>query len=638
MSSELRLQISRRGLLLVAAVAAVVIGLSSYLASDDASGAVEGRQIIRYDVTVDLAASGTAEVTIDMDFDFGAEPGHGPFITLPTRQGYDDERDRRFLVSAVQASSSTGAPARRYLSFERNEVRIRVGDENRGDIHGVHQYTITYRLDGMVNPQWMTGELDEFYWNAIGDAWEIPLSDVTVTVRGPADAVAAGCFAGDAGSTDACADASRTGTVATFAHPRLEPGQPFTVVVGWPGGTFPHPTVDLVPREQRLAAFSPLNPLGGLAAVIALVGLVGVPLLARRRGRDRVYVGVTPGLVPGAHEEAQVTRRGKVPVAVQFTPPRGVPPGLVGTLVYGSADPHDVTATIVDLAVRGYLRIEEVDEDQRWGNDGPEWRLVKLREPDVSLEPYEASIMGGLFRTSDRVRLDSLRLAFAGTMTQVQRELDDAVVERGWYRKSPATTRAVWRTVGRVLAVVGGLGVFAVLSTTQFPAGSLWLCAAVTVVGISTRANAKHATARTAEGSAVLTQVEGFRRYIATAEANQLRWEERGDIFSRYLPYAIVFEETDRWARIFADLARDGRAPDMTTWYAGAPTAGALAVGTVTLGSALSSFTAAASSAFSPPRTSGSSGSSGFSGGSSGGSSGGGSAGGGGGGGGGGGW
>ena len=65
---------------------------------------------------------------------------------------------------------------------------------------------------------------------------------------------------------------------------------------------------------------------------------------------------------------------------------------------------------------------------------------------------------------------------------------------------------------------------------------------------------------RTADGRAVCDQVEGFKTYLATAEADQLRFEEGEDIFSRYLPWAIAFELADRWAKICGDLVRDGPA------------------------------------------------------------------------------
>ena len=78
--------------------------------------------------------------------------------------------------------------------------------------------------------------------------------------------------------------------------------------------------------------------------------------------------------------------------------------------------------------------------------------------------------------------------------------------------------------------------------------------------------------ARTAKGSAELARILGFRQYIATAEANQLKFEEQADIFSRYLPYAVVFGLTDRWAHAFAGLASaPAGSPSVAAlaWYVG---------------------------------------------------------------------
>lgn len=77
--------------------------------------------------------------------------------------------------------------------------------------------------------------------------------------------------------------------------------------------------------------------------------------------------------------------------------------------------------------------------------------------------------------------------------------------------------------------------------------------------------------ARTAAGSAAYAQVLGFRRYLTAAEVEQIRAEERGGVFSRYLPYAIAFEEADRWVRTFAGA---GVVTAATTgaWYLGAGT------------------------------------------------------------------
>jgi uncharacterized membrane protein len=75
--------------------------------------------------------------------------------------------------------------------------------------------------------------------------------------------------------------------------------------------------------------------------------------------------------------------------------------------------------------------------------------------------------------------------------------------------------------------------------------------------------------ARTAKGTALLAQAKGFRLYLEKAEADQIRFEEGEDIFSRYLPFAIVFGVAERWAKVFAALAASGAAVAVPTWYYG---------------------------------------------------------------------
>ena len=53
----------------------------------------------------------------------------------------------------------------------------------------------------------------------------------------------------------------------------------------------------------------------------------------------------------------------------------------MGLLVDERADTLDVTATIIDLAVRGYLSIEEVPKTGWFGRR--DWRLTRLKSPDA---------------------------------------------------------------------------------------------------------------------------------------------------------------------------------------------------------------------------------------------------------------
>ena len=584
-----------------------------------------GRHVTRYVVQADLTADGRAKVSIDLDYAFGNDPGHGPYLTLPTRVAYSDTQDRLLEYSDITSSSDT-APANLNREDNANAMILRIGDPNRGNISGVHRYHVQYTVNGLVNTANDQHADDQLYWNVLGSEWTVPVAGVQVSVNGPAPVAKVACYAGQAGSNTACGSASSTGATATFSQADLPVGAQLTTVTAWPAGTFPGVGPILGAKASydstwaspwTLGRFDPRSVGGGLAAAILVGGAALAVGRVRRVGRDRAYLGLTPGLRPVAGQSATTGMRDKrTPVAVQFTPPENVSAGLMGTLVDESADPIDVTGMIIELAVRGYLRIEEVPRSNP-GKKPKDWTLHPARPLDDSLSDAERSLLESLFSGRASVTLSDLRTTFSSAMEGVQTKLYREVVERGWFSADPQKVRNRWRSAGLVLVVAAfGLSWWAMHSAVV--RGLALVPYAIGAVGVLVILLSKAAPARTADGTAVLAQTLGFRQYLATAEANQLRFEEGEDIFSRYLPYAIVFGLTDRWARVFAELAAQGRQVPAPGWYSGYYNPGSGIYWGTAFASAMDNFSTIATSSLSAP-TPGSSGGSGFSGGFSGG-------------------
>ncbi|WP_051681962.1 DUF2207 domain-containing protein [Cellulomonas sp. HZM] len=553
---------------LAVGLVALVVGPTS-VAGAATPDQTSGREITRYDVTADVADDGTMRVDIDLDFDFGDDPGHGPYLTLPLRTSYDADRDRVFRYSDITATSPSGAPAQVHREDDGDAMVLRIGDEDVDDVSGVQTYDIGYTVRGFLNPANAQHTGDELYWNVIGAGWEIPLGDLSVHVSGPDGVQGAVCYAGSYGSTTSCTSAAHDASSATFTQDLLGVGDQLSVTVGWPGGTFPQSALLL---EDKPDPLGPVRPLSGGGAAALLVVAAGSFLAVRRvraTGRDRAYLGLTPGLRPvGGAEGSAGYRDKRAPVAVQFAPPTDVRPGALGTLVDEKADPVDVTATLVDLAVRGYLRIDEVPRsDPR--KKVKDWTLVLLRDDDAGLAPAETTLLHEIFSGSRSVKLSDLRTTFASSMKKVQSRLYDEVTDRGWFRRNPSSVRGSWAAAGIGLVVAAVLlTIFVMASGVTWPGVAL-VPIGLGLVGVVVLACARFAPARTADGTAVLAQTLGFRQYLATAEAEQLRFEEGEDIFSRYLPYAIVFGLAERWARVFADLAAQGRVVAQPAWYTG---------------------------------------------------------------------
>ena len=597
---------SRSALLAAGATLALGLGCGAVLLAGSASASTIGPERIRdYDVELVLGRDAAMQVQETIRYDFGDSVGkHGIYRTIPTAFVVDDTRERRYPISDIEVSSPSGAPADTQVD-EGSTTSIRIGDEDQ-TVQGEQTYRIRYRVEGVVNT---FSDHQELYWNVIGSEWEVPIASASARVQGPATVQRVTCFEGDRGSTQECRSSNADGT-ATFTASGLEPRQGMTVVAAFPTGTFPdaRPIIEERQTLQRAFSLTPLTGAGALGVFAVLSG--GAMALVSRHGRDERYLGLTPGLEPGAEQQGRTSRVpmvGREPVAVQFTPPEGLRPGQVGTLLDEQANVLDVTATIVDLAVRGFLRIEEVQE-QRWFRDGG-WKLVMVwPAPTDELHDYEMKLLKAIFDDRTEVLLSQLKQTFRADLQSVQNLLYDDVTRRGWFRGNPSSVRTRWQGFGLVLALAGAGLTWLLATRTRF--GLLGV--AVVLAGVLVLVLAPRMPARTAKGTALLRQTQGFRMYLEKAEAGQLRFEEGQDIFSRYLPFAIVFGVAERWAGVFEQLAASGRDVVTPTWYVGHGWGTGFSY--AGFGHAMGSFTTATSGSIAAATPS-SSGSSGFGGG-----------------------
>jgi hypothetical protein len=248
-------------------------------------------------------------------------------------------------------------------------------------------------------------------------------------------------------------------------------------------------------------------------------------------------------------------REAETPVA--FVPPDDLRPGQLGTLVDFEAGPLDVTATIVDLAVRGYLKIEEVDKE--WYQFKHDWKLTKLPK-DEPLKRYERTLYDGLFRDGDEVKVSDLQNQFAERMGKVREQLIDDAMAKKWFTRKPGTVKVLWGILG-ILVLGGGIALTIFLAAETHAA---LVGVPVIIGGVLLLIASRWMPKRTAKGYALLRHTLGFKRFIDESEKHRAQFAERANIFSEYLPYAVVFGATEKWAKAFEDL---GLEPDTSSWY-----------------------------------------------------------------------
>jgi uncharacterized membrane protein YgcG len=515
----------------------------------------------RFDVNIVIEPSGDLEITETIVQEFGSTPRHGIFRYIPNRLRYDDEFDRVYPIDLESVTASPpGTPDDVETKDENGNFVIRIGDPDT-TITGRHTYKIVYTVKGAMNG---FADHDELFWNAIGNQWEQDIGQMNVRVTGPADITRIACYQGPFGSTIPCDSSKITKNGdAVFEQSNLAAFQAMSVVIALPTGSVASTAPILDERWSLDKAFSrtPESVGGGAGLLVLIVG--GFGWLVWRRGRDVRYRGsqvdqVMGNPTPDAETQA-VPLFEKGTSVVEFEPPEGLRPGQVGTLVDEVANTLDVSATIVDLAVRKYLVIEEIPKT--WLLGKADWNLRRLPDPaEDTLLPYESKLLDGLFEDGDQVELSALRKKFAERLQKVKEALYNDMVRRKWFLRRPDRVRQTWVVIGS-LALFAGIAATILLATFT-KLGILGI--PLVIGGVLLLIGANKMPARTAKGTAMTRRVNGFRVVIEKAEAYMSKWAEQENVFTRFLPFAVVFGVTDKWAKAFESL---GQLPSDTTWY-----------------------------------------------------------------------
>ncbi len=528
------------GLLLALLTATGLAGLAGLTGAGSAAAAGAER-ILGYRVLLQPRVDGSVRVQETISYDFGgAGDRHGIIRVVPTQARYDATRDRLYPISQVSAQVD-GHPAELATDSADGATSLRVGNPDQ-TVSGRHTYQLDYTLSAVLD----RGR-QQLVWNAIGTGWDVPIEAAQVSVRGPAPVQQATCVRGSAGASSPCAAEVAGDGTASYSAVTLAPNQGMTVSARFPAGTFAAAPAVLRERWSFARAFAvgPASLAGAAALLLAVLG-AGVALTG---GRPRRSAAAPSGLVTA--------------------PPSGLRPGLLGTLLNETADVQDVTASIVDLAVRGHLSIERIPagESVAEAKGAEDWRLTRTDRPADGLEEYEQVLLGALFADRDDVLMSQLRTTFAADLRAVQAALYDAVVARGWFPGHPRSLHARWWAGAIGLLTAAAMATWALAAFTHLALiGVGGVLAGVVAVVLAARASA-----RTPEGEQVLARTRAFAAYLREVQGEQLRLDASRDVFSAYLPYAIVFGVTRHWADAFAQAAdaRGARSVPAPTWYLG---------------------------------------------------------------------
>ncbi|WP_245667609.1 DUF2207 domain-containing protein [Actinomadura macra] len=524
-------------------------GRAAPAAEDPAAQSMAATErVLKDDVTLTTGQGGVTRVKETIVYQFAGNKGFKRAFVTRTHDSVTE--DRVYKLDHLRASSPDGGPTKVTSSGEGTKTIVRVtGGQN---LTGTRTIVLEYEVRGAVA---RFGALEELRWPAVG-GWSVPVTEARATVSGGAAIRNVNCFAGPLQSTIGCTQfyTNHTHTQGIYSQQQMLSGEYLTVVAGFPPGTTGGKA--LYERRRNVATAFSVNAVTSTALLGLLVLLGGgLAALYLLRGRDARVVGKKAA--EGDHAPVSGS---------EFEPPDGVRPGQIGTLIDEQADVIDVTATIVDLAVRGYLLIEEEDRAVTGRLD---WTLRRLDRPVVDLLPYERILLDALLSNPDGSARDAVKLSalggtFATRLAQVRSAMYDDVVKQGWFARRPDTVRSRWTIAGIALTVLGIAGTVALALTTEWALAGL----AVIIAGAALAYGGQYMPAKTARGATVLAHTIGFRAFLergALPEGDATR--QRIALYSRFLPYAVVFDVVAKWSETVKDAGQQGA--DNLYWYEG---------------------------------------------------------------------
>lgn len=476
----------------------------------------------RTDVDIQVNPDGTLTVTENYDITFGNRTFRKGFATIPQARGsLSDvkvwEADRPYTPSVSNAP----------YTFETSTA-------DNGDLeityyfpatsNARHQFKVQYTVDDGILYYPQDG-YDRLQWMAVPGDHDWPIMASRVTVHTPQGATMLRVGA----SNQSPATAQQTGAnQAVFEATRpLKSGQGFEVRVdfqhGAVAGTPPAWQTAYDLRDQYGALLDVLGLF--LGVFVAVAGSLLVLVWWYTRGRDP-HTGLAAEYLS--------------------EPPSDLPAGIVGTLLDEKADVQDVLATVIDLARRGVLTMEEIA-----GMSAADYVFRRVPDADLSrLRPYEKTVLDLVVPGTEQ-NLSHLKYKFYNQLSPIKKSMYKETVREKLFPRSPEEVRTRWIVGGTLLIVAAfGLGLLAFLLLADI---SLFLAApfvALGVVGAIVIGVASAMPRKTRFGAEEAAKWRAFKSYMQNLE-RYTNVQEAAAQFERYLPYAIAFGIDRSWIRKF---------------------------------------------------------------------------------------
>jgi len=490
-----------------------------------------------------------------------------------------------------------------------NGIRVYIGQEDVILEPGEYTYSLHYTTDRMM--RYFDG-YDEVYWNVTGNFWNFPIrqSSVTVYLPRPTKHFGVKSYCGPIGSTEKCD--MRIVTASKNLIIRIENKQPLNAAEGFTIACAIDKGLVKPPSESQLNIwFWYRDHRGILIAFLLLVVLaISYPVLW-------LLVGVDP-------------RRGTI--IPLYTPPGNTHPAALRFLQDMGYNDKALTATIINLAVKGHLQIAE----KKSGIWGKEYVLTRVAHATTNLLPVEEKLLSALMGSRETVEVSKENYTlFAEAKKELIGSLEGnfkkyfrlnqgyvvlgfiltilAAVSLFLFSTNNPDTEGI-RKIALAVSIGGGIIVMAILnymlqktlheqsiafgitwgtiivllmfggltffrgrslSESEWILGPIIMLAHLAIQFIFMQL----IKAPSVEGRKLMDEVEGFKMFLEIGEKERIKLQNPPELtpalFERYLPHAIALGVENVWSEKFNDVLKNMQGPEsgstgyIPIWYMG---------------------------------------------------------------------
>ncbi len=291
----------------------------------------------------------------------------GIYRTLPTKRNV---QEKTFYVKYdIKSVKKDGVEEPFHSTHENGNYVIYIGDKDVYLPPSVYEYEIVYETYRQVG---FFEDFDELYWNSTGNYWNFPIESASATIHLPEGTkmLQNACYTGQYRSSgNSCDVKILSPTTIQWTAKNLSSGEGLTVAVGFSKGIVHEPELPAALKTNNLSKI-----LGGFSGLL----LAFFGFLWYRFGIDPKKPTVVP----------------------QFKPPMSHSPASIGYLNNGKYNHNLLTATFINLAVKGLIKIEETSKSQFFGlTKSTSYKIIKLKNDAANITTEERNLLNSIYGT-----------------------------------------------------------------------------------------------------------------------------------------------------------------------------------------------------------------------------------------------